>query len=113
MIDVLDKIREIVKEIPTLERVIIIPYTLPQYQIDIRSIPKSIFWSDFVSIHNEMPQHIRFEQLPFDHPVYIMFSSGTTGNFPLLLLLVLLDEFFVHSANATIHVYTMVPICVG
>jgi acetoacetyl-CoA synthetase len=55
---------------------------LSQYQIDLRTIPKAVFWSHFQSHAKESStQHIHFEQLPFDHPVYIMFSSGTTGKF--------------------------------
>jgi acetoacetyl-CoA synthetase len=76
----MDKIRDILTEIPSIEKVIIIPYTLCQYQIDLRTIPKAVFWSHFQSHEKEnSPQPIHFEQLPFDHPVYIMFSSGTTG----------------------------------
>jgi acetoacetyl-CoA synthetase len=36
-----------------------------------------VYWDDFLS--RERGLEIQFEQLPFDHPVYIMFSSGTTG----------------------------------
>jgi acetoacetyl-CoA synthetase len=75
--DLMEKIRNIVHALSSIEKVVVIPYTLSQYQIDLRSIPKAIFWSQF-----QFPppdRRIHFEQLPFDHPVYIMFSSGTTG----------------------------------
>jgi len=66
---------KIVKEIASLENVIVIPYV--QEKPDISNVPKSAHYDDFLS--PEKTPEIRFEQLPFNHPVYIMFSSGTTG----------------------------------
>ncbi|MCX6154977.1 MAG: acetoacetate--CoA ligase [Candidatus Kapabacteria bacterium] len=43
---------------------------------DMDSKSKFIFWNDFI---DKNAVEIEFEQLPFDHPVYIMYSSGTTG----------------------------------
>ena len=39
------------------------------------NLPNAVLWVDFLSDRTE----IDFEQLPFDHPLYIMYSSGTTG----------------------------------
>jgi len=66
---------EIVKKIPSIEKVVVASYT-GQKQ-DISFVPNSVHWLDFLS--PEKGLEIKFEQLPFDHPVYIMFSSGTTG----------------------------------
>jgi len=44
---------------------------------DIGSIPNAVYYDDFLA--KERRVEIQFEQLPFNHPVYIMFSSGTTG----------------------------------
>jgi len=66
---------EIAKGIPSIEKVIVASYT--QEKPDISNIPNSIYFNDFLS--KEMGLEIQFEQLPFDHPVFIMFSSGTTG----------------------------------
>lgn len=62
-------------EIPSLEKVIVVPYATEKP--DISSIPKAVYYEDFLAQGEQPP--IRFEQLPFDHPVFIMFSSGTTG----------------------------------
>jgi acetoacetyl-CoA synthetase len=43
----------------------------------VSDIPKAINWEDYIS-KDEEPK-LEFEQLPFGHPIYIMFSSGTTG----------------------------------
>jgi len=73
--DVLSRLEKITKGIPSLEKIIVVPYM--KEKIDIRHVPNSVIYKDFIS--HEKPLEIRFEQLPSDHPVYIMFSSGTTG----------------------------------
>ena len=73
--NVLANVEEIAKGIPSLEKIVVIPYV--EEKPNITHIPKSVLYNDFMS--KERQPLIRFEQLPFDHPVYIMFSSGTTG----------------------------------
>ena len=72
--DVLGNVREIVEAVPSLEKVIVIPYTTGKPNIS--DIPKAVLYNDFVS--KEKKPEMPFVQLPSDHPVYIMFSSGTT-----------------------------------
>jgi acetoacetyl-CoA synthetase len=67
-------VEEIVKEIPSLEKVIVVPYV--QEKPDISNIPKCVNYDDFLS---PKTREIQFEQMSSNHPVYIMFSSGTTG----------------------------------
>jgi len=74
-IDTLDKAREIVAGLPGLKRVVIVPYVEPRP--DMSRIPGGQAFEDFVG--SQAGGEIRFEQLPFDHPLYILFSSGTTG----------------------------------
>jgi acetoacetyl-CoA synthetase len=66
---------EIVKGIPSLKKVVVVSYT--DEQPDLRHIPQGVRYEDFLAREKEPP--LQFEQLPFEHPVYIMFSSGTTG----------------------------------
>lgn len=66
---------EIARGIPSLQRVIVASYTGDETGIE--QIPNAVRYADFVSKENNLD--IQFEQLPFDHPVYVMFSSGTTG----------------------------------
>lgn len=73
--DSLERVAAILKEIPSLERVVVVPYT--ENRPDISQVPKAIHYQDFLS--PEAGLQIEFAQLPFDHPVYIMYSSGTTG----------------------------------
>jgi acetoacetyl-CoA synthetase len=74
---------KVAKEIPSLEKVIVVSYATEKP--DISSIPNAIHYEDFLAegkqptTRGEHRRTIQFEQLPFDHPVFIMFSSGTTG----------------------------------
>lgn len=73
--DSLSKVADVVKQTPSIERVIVIPYT--QERPDISIVPNSIIFGDFISKDSGLELH--FQQTPFDHPLYIMYSSGTTG----------------------------------
>ncbi|UCE09004.1 MAG: acetoacetate--CoA ligase [Candidatus Thorarchaeota archaeon] len=73
--DVLSKAEEVANGIPSIEKTVVVPYLREEF--DISSLPHSILYSDFTTA--SMRPEIQFEQLPFGHPVYIMFSSGTTG----------------------------------
>lgn len=66
---------EVVKGVPSIEKVIVASY--PEERPDISHVPNAVYYDDFLS--KESGLEVQFEQLPFDHPVYIMFSSGTTG----------------------------------
>ncbi|MFB0559839.1 MAG: acetoacetate--CoA ligase [Candidatus Lokiarchaeia archaeon] len=73
--NILDKAEKVTKGIPSLEKVVVSKYV--EDKPDISNIPNSVYYDDFLS--SEKQPEIKFEQLPFDHPVFIMFSSGTTG----------------------------------
>ncbi len=66
---------EVAKAIPTLKKVVIVSYV--GEKPDIKSIPDAVHYEDFLA-KGEEPA-LEFEQLPAEHPVFIMFSSGTTG----------------------------------
>jgi acetoacetyl-CoA synthetase len=74
-IDVLPRVREVVERIPSIERVVIVPYAAPNPEL--AGIPRAVLLSDFTAGH--AAGEIAFAQLPFDHPLFIMYSSGTTG----------------------------------
>jgi len=74
--DIRENIKAVVNAIPSIEKVIVVSY-ISDGKVDVSGIPKAINWEDFI-LKEESPK-LDFEQLPFDHPVYIMFSSGTTG----------------------------------
>lgn len=73
--DALNKASGLVKKTPSIEKVIVISYT--GEKANISDIPNAVDYEDFLDLEEGL--EIKFEQLPFDHPLYIMFSSGTTG----------------------------------
>ena len=68
-------VKEVVEAVPSIEKVIIVSYISDKP--DISAIPRATHYGDFLA--QGKTDEITFEQVPFDHPVYIMFSSGTTG----------------------------------
>ncbi len=74
-IDCLEKLEEIVLQLPSVEQTVIVPYTREAPPLD--PIPHAVLWTDLIDDY--APGEIVFERLPFNHPVYILYSSGTTG----------------------------------
>ena len=73
--DSLDKLIEIVAALPSLQRVVVVPYA--SVAPDLSGISGAVLLDDFAA--QPASGEIEFVQLPFDHPLYIMYSSGTTG----------------------------------
>ena len=73
-LDSLTKIAAIVKEIPSLEKIVVVPYT--QEKPSLAGLLNAVHYADF---SRNDAEKIEFAQLPFEQPLYIMYSSGTTG----------------------------------
>jgi acetoacetyl-CoA synthetase len=74
-IDSLEKVREIAAALTSLRRVVVVPYVGDRPNLS--RIPNAQRYGEFIA--EQEGGDILFEQLPFDHPLYILFSSGTTG----------------------------------
>jgi acetoacetyl-CoA synthetase len=72
--DSLARVHEVMGAIGSIEKVVVVPFVAAAP--DIATLPKSILWAD--ALANDATE-VAFAQLPFDHPLYIMYSSGTTG----------------------------------
>jgi acetoacetyl-CoA synthetase len=72
-IDSLERIRGVLEKLAGVERVVLVPFLDPQP--DASTLPNAVHWDDFLSAETRL----EFAQLPFDHPLYILYSSGTTG----------------------------------
>ncbi len=73
--DSLSNAAGIAKAIPAVEKVVVASYT--GQKANISHVPNSVHYADFLAAETGL--EVQFEQLPFDHPLYVMFSSGTTG----------------------------------
>jgi len=89
-IDCRDKVREVAAKMPSLQKVVVVQY------VSKRPLPEGggacaiISFNDFVKDYK--PEEITFERFPFRQPLYIMFSSGTTG----------IPKCIVHGAGGTL-----------
>jgi acetoacetyl-CoA synthetase len=67
------QVAELRLALPTVQRTIVIPYLDPAAYAD---DPAETMWADVVRGPTEP---LRFEPVPFDHPLWVLYSSGTTG----------------------------------
>jgi acetoacetyl-CoA synthetase len=81
-----EKLKGILDSLPSIKKVVMVDYTA---HLDVDTIPNAMAWTELVKTSDDP---LTFEQLPFDHPLYIMYSSGTTG----------LPKSIVHSAGGTL-----------
>jgi acetoacetyl-CoA synthetase len=73
--DSLARVREIVEQLPSVRKVIVVPHLDPG--VDVSDIAKAVRLDEW--LRRYQAADIAFAQLPFDHPAYILFTSGTTG----------------------------------
>src|SRR5262245_3532159 len=73
--DSLERLAELRAQLPSVERVVVVPHL--RAEPDVAAIPGATTFAEALAPHR--PGEIAFEQLPFDHPLYVLYSSGTTG----------------------------------
>ena len=75
-VDCLEKLAAVAAQLPELQAVVVVPYVNAEPALgDVRA---AVRWADFLAPHSAQTT-LDFKPLPFDHPLYIMYSSGTTG----------------------------------
>ena len=91
-IDIFTRCQDIVAELEELERIVIVSYL--NDHPNLQNLPKAIHYSDFIAQKDSTTEStaMSFAYLPFNHPLYIMYSSGTTG----------LPKCMVHGAGGTL-----------
>jgi acetoacetyl-CoA synthetase len=88
-VDIKDKLAQICAALPGLKQVVLAPY--PATDTEAKRVLLAVNWSEFIA-DCDPDASLEFAQLPFDHPLYIMYSSGTTG----------LPKCLVHGAGGTL-----------
>src|SRR5687768_2916647 len=73
--DSLERVREIAERLPTVRKVVVVPSL--DAEVDVSDVPKAVRLDEW--LRRYQPADIAYAQLPFNHPVFILFSSGTTG----------------------------------
>ena len=73
--DSLEKVSKVAGHIPSIEKIVVVPYVVAEP--DLAALSGAVSYDEFLAQGPAQP--LAFASLPFDHPVYIMYSSGTTG----------------------------------
>ena len=73
--DCLDRLRDINTQLPTVRTTVVLPYV--DEAADLDGLRGAVMWDEWLAAHSAAP--VDFRSVPFDHPLYILYSSGTTG----------------------------------
>ena len=73
--DSIGRLAPVAERIPSIEHIVVVPYTTGAP--DLAPVEKAVLLDEFTA--GRTPADVAFERLPFDHPLYVMYSSGTTG----------------------------------
>ena len=71
------EVKNIIETLPSIEKVIYFPYLDPDDSSP--PVENAIFWNDLLDQPPVSADEFEFEQVPFDQPLWVLFSSGTTG----------------------------------
>src|SRR5215471_13721395 len=68
-------VAELQRYLPTLQKTVLVPYLFKDSAPGSESLQNALAWQDLL----EDTSDLTFEQVPFDHPLWVLYSSGTTG----------------------------------
>jgi acetoacetyl-CoA synthetase len=71
--DSLGPISGVLRQLPSVERVVVVPYVAAQR--DLKGLPRAVRWEQF----GRTDAPLSFKRMPFNAPLFVMYSSGTTG----------------------------------
>ena len=75
-IAITEKLQHIAQNLPSAAKIVVIPY-LGEADAVAKKLPRGVEFDTFLMPF--APKELRFTRLPFDHPIYVLYSSGTTG----------------------------------
>jgi len=71
--DLQPAVGELQRSLASLEKTVLVPYLKPDATPD--GLDQAVTWDEMMAVRGELT----FEQVPFDHPLWVVYSSGTTG----------------------------------
>lgn len=74
--DIRDKVAQIAAGLPSVTTTVVVPYG--DLDVDLTAVPGAVSYADWTAPHRDSTEP-SYERLPFDHPIYVLYSSGTTG----------------------------------
>ena len=74
-VETLPRLAEIVAQLPTVKKAVVVPYITGKP--DATKLPRGVRLDDFIAPF--AAKEIAYKRMPFNHPLYILYSSGTTG----------------------------------
>jgi acetoacetyl-CoA synthetase len=86
--DCLEKLADVARQLPTLKHLVVVPFAGGHGRLD--HIPGAVWWDGW--LQGAAEDEIAFERFAFDHPLYVLYSSGTTG----------IPKCIVHGAGGTL-----------
>lgn len=72
--DKTEAVNQIMEQVPSVDKLIVIPYL--QENVSKKDFQDAVLWENALTIGSEP---LEFEEVPFEHPIWILYSSGTTG----------------------------------
>ncbi|MGH7695183.1 MAG: AMP-binding protein, partial [Gemmatimonadaceae bacterium] len=100
-IDTLERVRSVAAALPRLERLVLVPFLRSEDEVadaaeamNLTRVAPAVLWTQWTAAagHGNGGSPLEFARLPFEHPLFIMYSSGTTG----------LPKCMVHGAGGTL-----------
>jgi acetoacetyl-CoA synthetase len=76
-IDRTAEVARITEALPSIDRLVTLPYLDAGARIEVRPSVATMTWADLLSSPGD--EAMAFDPVPFDHPLYVLFTSGTTG----------------------------------
>lgn len=73
--DCVAKLVALADRLPSVERIVVVPYAAARPAIEM--VPNAVLYEDWCTA--QRTEDLAFARLPFNHPLYILYSSGTTG----------------------------------
>ncbi|MDX2200074.1 MAG: acetoacetate--CoA ligase [Phycisphaerae bacterium] len=73
----IDRAVELQNNLPTLELTVVVPYV--ETNPDLSPLKNAVLWRQFLGPVEKAAPTMGYDEVPFDHPLFIMYSSGTTG----------------------------------